>query len=59
MSEVAPRAPHRVLSLSEDRDAALRQAIGALRAGELVVVPTDTVYGLAADAFTGIPFSSQ
>src|ERR1017187_8632374 len=27
------------------------EAAAALRKGELVVVPTDTVYGLAADAF--------
>ena len=25
------------------------QIVGALRAGEVVVIPTDTVYGLAAD----------
>lgn len=30
----------------------LRAARAALRRGELVVMPTDTVYGLAADAFT-------
>ena len=29
--------------------AALEQAVAALRRGELVVVPTETVYGLAAD----------
>lgn len=33
--------------LSEGLEAAVR----ALRAGELVVLPTDTVYGVAADAF--------
>ncbi|MCB9738472.1 MAG: threonylcarbamoyl-AMP synthase [Deltaproteobacteria bacterium] len=31
-------------------DAALREACAALDAGRLVVVPTETVYGLAADA---------
>ena len=41
----------RVISLTEERDEAVATAIGALRAGELIVVPTDTVYGLAADAF--------
>ena len=41
----------RVFSLAEDGDAAVHAAAGALRAGELVVLPTDTVYGLAADAF--------
>ena len=39
------------MSLSEDRDLAIARAIGALRAGELIVFPTDTVYGIAADAF--------
>lgn len=34
-----------------ERAAGLREAAGALRRGELVVLPTDTVYGLAADAF--------
>jgi L-threonylcarbamoyladenylate synthase len=29
----------------------LRAARGAIGRGELVVLPTDTVYGLAADAF--------
>jgi tRNA threonylcarbamoyl adenosine modification protein (Sua5/YciO/YrdC/YwlC family) len=28
------------------------EAVAALRRGELVVLPTDTVYGIAADAFT-------
>lgn len=41
----------RVMPLGEDVEAAIHAAAGALRAGELVVVPTDTVYGLAADAF--------
>ncbi|MEJ5866451.1 L-threonylcarbamoyladenylate synthase [Pseudokineococcus sp. 5B2Z-1] len=35
----------------EGRDAGLRHAVDALRRGELVVLPTDTVYGVAADAF--------
>lgn len=35
----------------DDRRAAVEAATAALRAGELVVVPTDTVYGVAADAF--------
>jgi len=33
------------------RAAGLNAARGALKAGRLVVVPTDTVYGIAADAF--------
>lgn len=41
-----------ILTLAEGRDAALGLAVGAARAGKLIVMPTDTVYGLAADAFT-------
>jgi tRNA threonylcarbamoyl adenosine modification protein (Sua5/YciO/YrdC/YwlC family) len=33
-------------------DAPIRRAAEALRRGDLVVIPTDTVYGVAADAFT-------
>ncbi|GII82954.1 threonylcarbamoyl-AMP synthase [Sphaerisporangium siamense] len=40
------------LSNSEERAAGLADAAAAIRAGELVVLPTDTVYGLGADAFT-------
>lgn len=36
---------------AESREAALAAAAGALRSGEVVVIPTDTVYGVAADAF--------
>lgn len=32
-------------------DAAVREAVRLLRAGEVVVLPTETVYGLAANAF--------
>ena len=39
------------LSLLHDRERALARARDALQAGELVVVPTDTVYGVAADPF--------
>jgi len=35
----------------DQREAGLTAATTAIRAGELVVMPTDTVYGLAADAF--------
>jgi L-threonylcarbamoyladenylate synthase len=35
----------------EQRGEGLTAAAAALRVGELVVVPTDTVYGVAADAF--------
>jgi tRNA threonylcarbamoyl adenosine modification protein (Sua5/YciO/YrdC/YwlC family) len=39
-------------STGEEREAAVTAAAGAVRRGELVVIPTDTVYGLAADAFS-------
>jgi L-threonylcarbamoyladenylate synthase len=35
----------------EGRGAGVKRAADALRAGQLVVLPTDTVYGVAADAF--------
>jgi L-threonylcarbamoyladenylate synthase len=35
-----------------DRDRGIAAAIEAVKSGELVVLPTDTVYGLGADAFT-------
>lgn len=35
----------------DQRESGLAAATTAIRAGELVVMPTDTVYGLAADAF--------
>ena len=35
-----------------DATAGVDAAVGALQRGELVVLPTDTVYGLAADAFS-------
>lgn len=38
-----------------DRDRGIAAAIEAVRNGELVVLPTDTVYGIGADAFT--PYS--
>jgi L-threonylcarbamoyladenylate synthase len=34
------------------RDAGLAQAVSALQSGQLVVLPTDTLYGVGADAFT-------
>lgn len=39
-------------SVDEEYDRGLIAAQGALEAGKLVVLPTDTVYGLAADAFS-------
>lgn len=35
-----------------DRKTGLREAAAAVRRGELVVLPTDTVYGIGADAFS-------
>jgi tRNA threonylcarbamoyl adenosine modification protein (Sua5/YciO/YrdC/YwlC family) len=35
-----------------DRDRGVAAAIEAAKSGELVVLPTDTVYGIGADAFT-------
>ena len=37
---------------SELRQSGIDAAVSALRGGDLVVLPTDTVYGIAADAFT-------
>ena len=36
----------------EDSEDGVRQAVAALRRGQLAVLPTDTVYGIAADAFS-------
>lgn len=36
----------------EQRSAGVKAAVAAVRRGELVVLPTDTVYGIGADAFT-------
>ena len=36
----------------ETREAALAAAVDAVRGGGLIVLPTDTVYGIGADAFT-------
>lgn len=36
---------------SRDTEAALETAVAAVRAGEVIVLPTDTVYGVGADAF--------
>jgi L-threonylcarbamoyladenylate synthase len=36
----------------QQREAGLAQAVTALQSGDLVVLPTDTLYGIGADAFT-------
>jgi L-threonylcarbamoyladenylate synthase len=35
----------------QERIAGIEAAVTAARAGELIVLPTDTVYGIGADAF--------
>lgn len=45
-----------VLPFAAGREEAIRRAVHELRGGRLIVVPTDTVYGLAADAFN--PFAT-
>ena len=39
-------------AMPESRTAGLAAAAGAVRAGQLVVLPTDTLYGLGCDAFS-------
>jgi tRNA threonylcarbamoyl adenosine modification protein (Sua5/YciO/YrdC/YwlC family) len=39
-------------SNDEEREEGLEEAAAAVRRGELVVLPTDTVYGVGADAFS-------
>ena len=38
-------------SKPQEREVGLEEAAAAIRSGELVVLPTDTVYGVGADAF--------
>lgn len=38
--------------VQQDSTVGVREAVAALRRGDLVVLPTDTVYGIAADAFS-------
>ncbi|HEX9696649.1 MAG TPA: L-threonylcarbamoyladenylate synthase [Actinomycetota bacterium] len=40
-----------LISLLDERERAIGRAAEVLRMGELVVAPTDTIYGLFADAF--------
>jgi len=39
-------------SINDERSGGLSEAAAAVRRGELVVIPTDTVYGVGADAFS-------
>ena len=45
-------------SVAESREAGLAAAAGVVRSGRLVVLPTDTVYGLGCDAFDGMAVQS-
>lgn len=42
----------------DQRSVGISSAVGALKGGRLVVMPTDTVYGLAADAFDSAAVSA-
>ena len=48
-----PMPKQRVCRILNAGDDALREACTALLAGEVVAIPTETVYGLAADATNG------
>lgn len=48
---MTPMSTRHSTSTDEEREAAIAAATQALRAGEVAVIPTDTVYGIAADAF--------
>ncbi len=41
-----------------ERTRGIAEAVSAARRGELIVLPTDTVYGIGADAFTPTAVSS-
>lgn len=51
MSNETAAAPT-VHDLLEDADAGIRAAAEAVAAGDCIVLPTDTVYGIGADAFS-------
>ena len=40
------------MTTDDEREAAIEAAALAIRRGQLIVLPTDTVYGVAADAFS-------
>jgi Sua5/YciO/YrdC/YwlC family protein len=42
----------KTLDVSVDREAAIAAAAAAIRDGECIVLPTDTVYGIGANAFS-------
>jgi L-threonylcarbamoyladenylate synthase len=41
-------------SIEEERETGIDAAVGAVLRSELVVLPTDTVYGVGADAFSAV-----
>lgn len=43
---------------ADTREAAVEAGVRAVRAGQLVVLPTDTLYGIGADAFDSAAISS-
>lgn len=45
-------------AVADEREAGLTESAAAIRRGELVVLPTDTVYGVAADAFNPAAIAS-
>ncbi len=51
MSEIIPATPA-VHHLHDDADAGIAAATAAVTAGDCVVLPTDTVYGIGANAFS-------
>jgi L-threonylcarbamoyladenylate synthase len=46
-----PYPPNQAILLPANQPGAIPQAAAELRAGRLIVMPTDTLYGLAGDAF--------
>lgn len=53
MPAIAPSAPRLISTVAGSPAAAVAAAVEALRAGRLVALPTETVYGLGADATDG------
>ncbi len=43
-----------IISADDDFDTAVKRVVDTLQAGDLVVVPTDTVYAVVADAFSNV-----
>lgn len=48
--EALPNLPLQRFDVQSDPDAAIEAALEAIRAGQPIVLPTDTVYGIGADA---------